>query len=149
MKHCPKCNNLVDINSFYLRKSGPRSGEYYEKCKDCMKVRGRKYYYQNHDRQLKLALIRKSKSYYEKRAIINALKDVPCVDCGMKFPPCVMDFDHEDRRDKIDSISHMLSHSIDVIMKEISKCDIVCANCHRIRTFSQLAEIAKVVKAGA
>ena len=33
--------------------------------------------------------------------------------------------------------------------EEIKKCDIVCSNCHRIRTYSKLAGLAKVVKAGA
>ncbi len=149
MKHCSKCNKNLSIDDFYFRKTGSRIGEHYEKCKECMKIRGRSYYHNNHDRQLKLALIRKSKSYYEKRAVINSLKEMPCKDCGVIYPPYVMDFDHEDRKQKIDSVSHMLSHSLEVIMKEISKCDIVCANCHRVRTFIQQAEIAKVVKAGA
>lgn len=149
MKNCSKCNKKLLNEEFYFRRKGLRKGEFYEKCKECMKTRGRSYYHLNRDRQLKLALIRKSKSYYEKRAVINALKDTPCTDCGIKYPAYVMDFDHEDRKQKIGSISHMLSHSLDIIMKEISKCDIVCANCHRIRTFKQQAEIAKVVKAGA
>lgn len=149
MKHCPKCDKTLDLENFYFRKRGPRAGEHYEKCKLCMKIRGRLYYHNNRDRQLELTLIRKKKSYWTKRKAINKLKDVPCSDCGKRYPSYVMDFDHEDYRLKEGNISHMLSRSFDIIMKEILKCDIVCANCHRIRTFKQQAEIAKVVKAGA
>ncbi len=135
MKPCSKCNKNLNLDLFYQRKSGTRSGEYYDRCKNCMMARGKIYYHLNHDRQLKLALVRTKKSYYKKRAIIESLKNVPCSDCGIVYPTCVMDFDHKDRSEKINSVSHMLRDPLDCIMKEISKCDIVCANCHRIRTY--------------
>lgn len=60
------------------------------------------------------------------------------MDCGKKYPPYVMDFDHRDRRTKIAGINQMInlhSYSKDKILIEINKCDLVCANCHRIRTY--------------
>lgn len=137
MKDCSKCQKSKRLSSYYKRKSGPRAGEYYEKCKECMRKRGVQYYHLNHERQLTLALIRKKKSYYKKRDLINKLKEVPCTDCHKKYPYYVMDFDHKDSNDKIGDISHMISMSEKNLMNEVSKCEIVCANCHRIRTFGK------------
>ena len=61
------------------------------------------------------------------------IKDVPCTDCGNTFPPCCMDFDHV-RGKKTFAISLCGNRSWKRVLKEIKKCDIVCANCHRIRT---------------
>jgi len=70
------------------------------------------------------------------RQIIDNLKDSACVDCGGKFPPYCMDFDHRNPSDKIGNIAHMLHAPIDLLLTEIEKCDIVCSNCHRIRSHS-------------
>lgn len=69
----------------------------------------------------------------KKRAAINAAKDVPCADCGGVFPPCAMDFDHRDPDLKSFGIGPATT-SLALILAEIEKCDVVCANCHRIRT---------------
>jgi len=134
---CRKCLTEKDSSEFYKRKSGSRAGTYYSKCKECMKIRGRDYYNKNHDKQLALALIRKKKSYYIKRALINKLKNRPCSDCTKAYPYYVMDFDHKNKREKLGDIAHMTSFSLATLEKEIAKCDIVCANCHRIRTFKK------------
>jgi hypothetical protein len=49
--------------------------------------------------------------------------------------PHVMDFDHV-RGKKTKNLSAMVSHfGMEAIKAEIAKCDVVCANCHRERTF--------------
>jgi hypothetical protein len=70
----------------------------------------------------------------KKRAEIHRLKEVPCADCGKEFPYYVMDFDHREGEIKLFSIGNRTTLSGDKLMAEIAKCDIVCANCHRIRT---------------
>jgi hypothetical protein len=63
------------------------------------------------------------------------LKDVPCADCGRRYPPFVMDFDHRNGEDKTGNISAMAPRwSWSKIAAEVAKCDVVCANCHRMRT---------------
>lgn len=71
----------------------------------------------------------------ELRKMIGKIKEQSgCVDCKNMFPYFVLDFDHVNGQ-KIDSISRMIKvYSINDILNEIQKCDIVCANCHRIRT---------------
>ncbi len=64
-----------------------------------------------------------------------------CADCGFKGKdfPHVLDFDHQGISVKsfnIGSWSRAVL-SIETIRTEIEKCELVCANCHRIRTFSK------------
>lgn len=66
---------------------------------------------------------------------ITAIKEAtPCADCGGHFPACAMDFDHKDSTKKRASVSDLVNKSWHAIADEIAKCDIVCANCHRIRS---------------
>ena len=67
---------------------------------------------------------------------MNELKSQPCFDCGNKFPVCCMDFDHRIDVKKNYNIGEMFAHhySKKLIEKELKKCDLVCSNCHRIRT---------------
>ena len=70
----------------------------------------------------------------EARAWVDGLKKgKPCVDCGGVFPTCVMDYHHRDPATKEFGISQRVSYSRDRILAEIAKCDLICANCHRIR----------------
>ena len=78
---------------------------------------------------------RNIKSRQSKRAWINELKEsTPCTDCKTSYPARVMDFDHV-RGEKVGNIGMMLSASASwkLLKEEVSKCDIVCANCHRLR----------------
>ena len=70
------------------------------------------------------------------RAAIKESKDVPCTDCGELHPPYVMDFDHLDPTTKVMSVADMVTRNVSLVtlMAEIAKCEVVCANCHRIRT---------------
>lgn len=69
-------------------------------------------------------------------ALINKHKDKPCVDCGIKYPSYVMDFDHIDATTKVTNICNLKRHRVAFVKieAEIAKCEVVCANCHRERT---------------
>ena len=54
--------------------------------------------------------------------------------CGYNEYPEALDFDHLPGQLKIKDVSHMLGHSLESLMAEIDKCEVVCANCHRHRT---------------
>lgn len=69
------------------------------------------------------------------RTIIRTAKAVPCADCGNYYPYYVMEFDHLDPSQKVNNVGWMLGGSTDALRDEIAKCDVVCANCHRVRTF--------------
>ena len=68
---------------------------------------------------------------------VRELKDVPCADCGESYPYYVMDFDHKENEIKVINISTAVGRGwpLDRVMMEIEKCDVVCANCHRERSW--------------
>lgn len=73
--------------------------------------------------------------FYRNREIILELKKGPCKDCGGTFDPVCMDFDHRPGEVKTANISACKTRSVKRLLEEIAKCDLVCANCHRLRTF--------------
>ncbi len=60
---------------------------------------------------------------------------LPCMDCGGDFPVYVMHWDHLPGFEKVDEISSMVtSRTREAVLEELKKCELVCANCHVIRT---------------
>jgi hypothetical protein len=67
--------------------------------------------------------------------IAREAKAASCVDCAIRYPYYVMDFDHV-RGAKLAAIGHLVNSTVplQVLLDEIAKCEVVCANCHRERT---------------
>lgn len=63
-----------------------------------------------------------------------------CIDCGYATHAVALDFDHLPGTEKVAHVSSMLTHSWERIMAEIDKCVVVCANCHRVRTFTRAGQ---------
>ena len=76
--------------------------------------------------------------YLRKADKLRALKAGACTDCGLRYPPYVMDFDHRPGEEKLFTIGTGVTRSDAAILAEIAKCDLVCANCHRVRTYQRL-----------
>ena len=68
--------------------------------------------------------------------MIRSFRDKPCMDCGKKYKHYVMEFDHI-RGEKVEEITRMKIRSVGRILEEIDKCDVVCANCHKVRTWKR------------
>lgn len=94
----------------------------------------------NKTRERELVNARRRKHCAALKIYLREVKNKPCADCGQSYPYYVMDFDH--RKDKKFLISQAVRHgvSFNVLKEEIAKCDLVCANCHRIRTYSSVVE---------
>lgn len=108
---CPWCGRSAPEVSFF----GPaRDGLYRERnCKDCRRARYRQ----------------------PKRDAIDALKlKRGCTDCGYRGHAAALEFDHLPGHVKRFNISEKMGRSIEELLIEIAKCEVVCANCHRIRT---------------
>lgn len=56
-----------------------------------------------------------------------------CARCRLRFPDCVFDFHHEDPGAKESAIVSLLAGSWERCLKELKKCVMLCANCHRIQ----------------
>lgn len=67
------------------------------------------------------------------RASMDELKGAPCVDCGERFPPFCMEFDHV-RGVKRFALGKMANHRREAVLEELAKCELVCCACHRVRT---------------
>ena len=96
-----------------------------------------RWYYRNKESFLKKQKLRENK----KKEYIRKEKSKPCTDCKIKYPWYVMDFDHKDFLEKKINMYQAHSYGWDTLKKEKVKCDVVCSNCHRIRTFKRLNKI--------
>ena len=82
----------------------------------------------------------KNKTYRENvRNYVRAQKESgPCVDCQVSYPYYVMEYDHTSD-DKVRTVSWLSSAgTMNQVIEEIKKCDLVCSNCHKIRTWNRL-----------
>lgn len=73
--------------------------------------------------------------YARLRKFLQTSKEVPCADCGVELPHYCMEFDHC-RGEKLFNVSH-IGTGIARIKAEMAKCDVVCAVCHKIRTWNR------------
>lgn len=132
-KGCTVCGEMLPVTAFPLRKRGAAARRAY--CRPCKSAYQRAWYERNRERHL--AAVRRLRADYVRRnrRIVATAKAVPCHDCGQRFPPYVMDFDHV-RGEKIDLVPRMAVRPVPllVLLREIAKCEVVCANCHRLRT---------------
>lgn len=73
-------------------------------------------------------------------AYVIKAKDRPCMDCGGRFPAECMDFDRRDETVKLFVLSSVAARHKPLvdIDAEMAKCDLICSNCHRIRTKRRL-----------
>ena len=85
----------------------------------------------------------KQLAYNQKQQFKTRLAEIKeasgCVDCGINNH-ILLDFDH--LKDKKYNISRMIHDGFSwaAIKKEIANCEVVCANCHRIRTHDRLTK---------
>ncbi|MEU6268088.1 hypothetical protein [Saccharopolyspora shandongensis] len=82
--------------------------------------------------------IRRRRYYTAKQAYLRKIKeDSPCADCGVRYPYWVMEFDHLPGKEKLYPPTKLDRRSWPSLLTEIGKCEVVCANCHRNRTYSR------------
>lgn len=133
-KRCPKCSELKPLSLFNkCTKAGDGVQGY---CQSCMNLLSKDDY---HAYRKDSSRTRQKQNNENLREKINALKSNPCTDCGGIFHPICMDFDHLPQFHKEYPIAEMVRRRMAwaTIMSEIAKCELVCANCHRFRTFTR------------
>lgn len=110
-----------------------------KKCKTCNREYQRKWFAQN--KKVQIDRVRKNTNRQKeniKKIISDFLRNNPCIDCG-ESDPIVLDFDHVDSETKEYTVAqiHGYGMSISRLEKEMSRCVVRCANCHRRRTAKQ------------
>lgn len=102
----------------------------YAKIEDA-RAASRRHYEENKQEYIDRSRERKARLYQD---VVLRHKDKPCADCKNSFPLVCMDYHHARGEKKFD-ISQMFDQvPLVQLMEEINKCDVICANCHRIRT---------------
>jgi len=126
---------VLPLRDFPLRrKDGTKR---YGHCRACKAAYQRQWYERNAARHRRNTAANRREQRRRNKALVCEAKSKPCADCGVTFPPYVMDFDHV-RGDKLGNIAHLKTYvTTAVLLAEIAKCDVVCANCHRIRSHSR------------
>jgi hypothetical protein len=134
-KTCSNCHKNKKVSEFNWKNKV--RGWYNSLCKSCHSEYRKTHYLANRKIYLKKARKwNKKQTIFLREFIYSYLSEHCCVDCGNKDIR-TLDFDHE--FDKKMGISLMVRncHSVESIKKEISKCKVRCANCHRIKTFQR------------
>ena len=109
---------------------------------------GKKWYYENRERRIAgIYANNKRRKQAIQKNVLDYLRIHPCLDCGITNP-IVLEFDHIND-DKKDGIAQLIVRGFgwEVVKAEIAKCEVVCANCHRLRTakrgkFFKYSEVA-------
>jgi hypothetical protein len=137
MKICSSCKQVKNKSEFHsnrVKKDGLSS-----QCRSC-KASSQRRWYVGHTKE-QMERIQNRKTEYRnlnRQKIKDYLSVHPCVDCGEK-DIIVLEFDHlKDKKFEICDMSY--SYSWDSILKEIEKCEVRCANCHRRITHKRRLE---------
>lgn len=111
-----------------------------EKRKEASRRHSRAHYERNMESRKAQALASKRKQRAMLRDAVNTYKaSHPCRDCHVQYVPHVMEFDHV-RGTKHANIADLVSGAVGLktLLDEMDKCEVVCANCHRVRTQRRL-----------
>lgn len=138
-KLCKGCGELRNLDQF------PKTGKWFRhKCivckrKELSRTRFKYRNKYNNTRRLKRSNV---------RDFVDKYKMNPCTDCGNKYDPRLMDFDHIN--EKVSSISKAVlsDWGESKVLAEINKCELVCCWCHRTRTYRRLIELGKAYNFG-
>jgi hypothetical protein len=136
-KRCARCGETRDLAEFN-RNSARRDG-FQAFCQRCMQAYQAAHYEKNQKRHI--ARVRQDN--VRRKAAVAAeletfLRAHPCVGCGTTDIR-VLEFDHRPEELKSANVSAMVGMGLpwDRILQEIAKCDVRCANCHRIKTITR------------
>lgn len=95
--------------------------------------------HERYEREVGRSVPRRSRTSYgiARGAWLRSLKTGrPCTDCARVFDPQVMQWDHLPGFEKVGDLSKGFPGSTEEeILREIAKCELVCTNCHTVRTF--------------
>ena len=133
---CHRCGIAKPWTEFPRR--GGNSERLQTWCRACFSAYKAERHQLNHEREMKrIRRNHKVRVAANRERILEYLLAHPCVDCG-QADSRVLDFDHV-RGVKIDDVSQMVLRGLSwvVIAAEIEKCEVRCANCHRLITIKR------------
>jgi len=134
-RQCGTCDQVKPMEEFAWRNKAKGTRNW--SCRECQKAYRKRHYEANREMYIAKAIKWRTDRRADNRLKIRAyLQAHPCVDCG-EDDWVVLDFDH--RGDKEFNISAMIQFRFwEDLEREIEKCDIRCANCHRRKSAREL-----------
>jgi len=122
----------LELDTSHFNGQGWNRGNGSGRDPEKQRAASRRWYENNRDVYAK----RNARSRVERKEMVRRMKDVPCMDCGKKYPAFIMEFDHREDEIKDFNISSAVGWGAGKsrLMTEIAKCDVVCVLCHRFRT---------------
>ena len=135
MKKCSRCKTEKSTDGFAKNKA--KKDGLQTVCRVCVKEINAAYYRKTPEKNAARLEASRRNRERNRQFVVSYLREHPCVDCG-EDDPVVLEFDHV-RGSKLKSISVMIvsEFSLAALEKEIEKCDVRCANCHRRVTASR------------
>ena len=126
MKVCRICNQTLPLTQFYAAR-GNRD-KLSNRCNQCEKEY--QQVYKNQNRQhIRQRAVNKRKARW--KLAIDTLGGA-CSRCGGKFPPACYDLHHKNPKEKEVTLGENMLISEERFLLEVSKCELLCSNCHRI-----------------
>lgn len=128
---CTRCVRALPAEAFPRKARGSPLLQSW--CRECFSEYNRTNYSANRERETKrIRANQQREAELSRVGIREYLLAHPCVDCG-ETDPDVLEFDH--LHDKRANVSEMVSRwTWRAILREIEKCEVRCANCHRRKT---------------
>lgn len=136
MKTCPTCKQTKSLSEFGKNKA--KKDGLQSQCNECRKEANKKYYLNTPERNVQRRAFTARRVAENQSWVLEYLLSHPCVDCEITDVR-VLEFDHV-RGAKSFNISESFWRNPVALQKEVAKCDVRCANCHRIVTQQRLTK---------
>ena len=130
-KRCRRCGTDHPLGAFH---ASSRDG-HQAWCKPCRKEYAASHYQANKERRQHQNKVRQAEfmAWY-----VNLKAGRPCADCRGEFHPAAMQWDHLPGFEKEAALSLLARRGgRQRVLDEIKKCELVCANCHAIRSHNR------------
>ena len=125
-KICSICKLAKPLTEFNFKNK--KLNKLQSCCKDCQRQKEKDYYNEHKQKDREKTLLSKKKHRQKILAFLEDIKKDGCCLCGEKDVSCI-DFHH--LYDKEFNLACSPSYSMAKIKCEVSKCILLCANCHR------------------
>lgn len=127
-KKCTKCGQWKDIEEFAWKNKA--QGKRRAQCKECTRKEDKERYANDEKRREAIKAVHKNQVKYIREYVQDIKKHSKCAMCG-EDRWYVLDFHHTGDKDFNISQKVQEGCSLETIKKEIEKCIVLCANCHR------------------
>ena len=129
LKTCPKCKTEKLLNAFARNKT--KFDGHSTTCKSCHATYNKEWYAKNRNDRRKAIIARRNRQTQQNKEYVKSVK-LACLKCGESAYEC-LDFHHIDSTQKEHNITTLIRSgaTIETCKKEINKCIVLCANCHR------------------